>query len=202
MENRFLCYNDEQMKQVNDFVIPISWWSRPYEYAFAAQFTDSKKTCIDAGCGIEHPFKYFLADHFKHVIALDIDERILKLNNPYNNLTFSLTNFCADSYDPKLLNSADIIFCISVIEHLHPEQQVQAFKNLVKFLKPNGKLVLTIDYPTAKPETIIEMLQQDFNVGSHKYEADNKANIVMPMHHLKVFTIVATKKKVTVSAKS
>jgi hypothetical protein len=33
--NRYFLYSDRKLNKLNDFVVPESWWSRPYEYCFA-----------------------------------------------------------------------------------------------------------------------------------------------------------------------
>lgn len=193
MENKFLAWNDEKLETIGDFTIPSTWWSRPYEYAFAAKFINKKHIVIDAGCGIEHPFKYFLAENTKHTIAMDLDERLNDLYRP-DNLNFIIRDMAtSDERDETVV---DTVFCISVLEHMTPENQAKTIANFAKWLKPNGKLVLTVDYPTIKPEILCAMVEPYFTIGKTKYEPDNKANIVMPYYNLKVFTLVGTKKKV------
>lgn len=43
-------------------------------------------------------------------------------------------------------NFFDRVFCICVIEHIEPENQEKAIKELVRVLKPGGILSLTFDY--------------------------------------------------------
>jgi len=193
MENKFLAYNDEKMDTVEGFKIPASWWSRPLEYAFAAKYVNKKHVVIDAGCGIEHPFKYYLASNSKHVTCIDTDERLETLLRP-DNMNFILRDMSNDCDTDEII--ADTIFCLSVLEHMNPAQQAKTIENFVKWLKPNGKLILTVDYPTIKPEVLCAMLEPHFTIGKCDYDPDNKANIVMPYYNLKVFTLVGTKKKV------
>ena len=193
MENKFLAYNDEKMDTVEDFKIPASWWSRPFEYAFAAKYVNKKHIVMDAGCGIEHPFKYYLASNSKYTIAMDSDERLNDLYKP-DNLNFIVSDMTVR--DEREEMAFDTIFCLSVLEHMRPEQQLKTIENFVKWLKPNGKLVLTVDYPTIKPDVLCAVLEPHFTIGKCDYDPDNKANIVMPYYNLKVFTLVGTKKKV------
>jgi len=193
MENRFLAWNDEKMTMVDTFNIPSTWWSRPYEYAFASKYCDKKKVVIDAGCGIEHPFKYYLAANSKHVTCIDIDDRLETLPRP-DNMNMIIRDMSMGCNDDEII--ADTIFCLSVLEHMSPEQQEKTIENFAKWLKPNGKLVLTVDYPTIKPEILCAMVEPYFTIGKCDYDPDNKANIVMPYYNLKVFTLVGVKKKV------
>lgn len=43
-------------------------------------------------------------------------------------------------------NSFDLIFCISVLEHLSSRNQEKGFKEIYRVLKPGGRFILTVDY--------------------------------------------------------
>ena len=74
--SRFVTTRDARR---NDFVfdLPECWWSRPYEYAWAAEFADRDATVLDAACGIEHPLKFHLARVCEACHACDIDRSVL-----------------------------------------------------------------------------------------------------------------------------
>ena len=74
--SRFVTRGDQRLDHL---ILPLhkTWWSRPYEYAWASRFADGADTVLDAACGVEHPFKFFLLDRCREVHACDIDERIL-----------------------------------------------------------------------------------------------------------------------------
>ena len=58
---RFIRQSDPQTSKLI-FKLPSTWWSRPYEYAWADKFVEPGDTVLDAACGIAHPFKFYLAD--------------------------------------------------------------------------------------------------------------------------------------------
>ncbi len=124
--------------------LPPAWWSRPYEYTWAKQFTGKEFTVLDAACGLEHPFKYYLVDTCREVFACDIDKRILSTEAITGEIKSTFGNDALTLLDEKHLHGIhyavaslvklpyddgmfDRIFCISVIEHLkdffnrHPE---------------------------------------------------------------------------------
>jgi 2-polyprenyl-3-methyl-5-hydroxy-6-metoxy-1,4-benzoquinol methylase len=209
--NKFLTYSDEQLK---DFVeMPVEWWSRPYEYAFAAKYLVKNQNIVDAGCGIEHPFKWYAAKKVKKVIAIDMDERILKLKNnePITKgdpLTLQMLSRKGDDKNIDFIHGSftenkdiagmDRVFCISVFEHMKPDEQKKAIENFFNMLKPGGMLVMTLDYPMAKPDIIYNMAKEcGFDLDKAKYEADNELNICTRQYgNIKVFTLVATKPKI------
>jgi 2-polyprenyl-3-methyl-5-hydroxy-6-metoxy-1,4-benzoquinol methylase len=183
--------------------MPKAWWSRPYEYYAAAQFLPDKGTIIDAGCGLEHPFKLIAADKKLKVTALDTDPRILQygkitdadplsirmLNaNEYDreNIEYVCTTFA--DYTPK--TKADAVFCISVLEHMLPQDIEIAISKFASWLKPKGKLILTCDYPTIKPENLEVIVSKYFTIGPMDYKQDNN-NI--SSQGLKVFVMVGEK---------
>lgn len=155
MDNRFFIYEDEQIRKMDDFEIPKEWWSRPFEYSFASKFLSKDDVVCDAGCGIEHPFKFYASKRVKEIIAIDIDERIKELKAPLN-LKF-------DCMDIKNLGKEykgyfDKIFCISVLEHdtPHLKENLESFE---KALTDEGIIILTLDYPLIKPDQILNMLE-------------------------------------------
>jgi SAM-dependent methyltransferase len=209
--NKFLTYND---KLLTDFVeMPIEWWSRPYEYAFVADYLGKNQVIVDAGCGIEHPFKWYAAARVKKVIAIDTDERLLNLmiGQPITQgdpLTLKMLaqkgddkniEYIQGSFTTKMeiVKNVDRVFCISVFEHMSPEDQEKAMINFYEMLKPGGVLVMTLDYPMAKPDIIYNMAKTiGFELEPATYEADNEANIITRQFgNIKVFTLVGVKPK-------
>ena len=128
--------------RVGDYSIPDIWWSRKFEYPWASQFATPGCTVIDAGCGVEHPFKQYLADQCSHCYAVDVDTRINDLaDHP------RLTPVVA-SLDAIPLNiEVDRVFCISVLEHLDRGVIEGAMNEFARRLRPGGMAVITLDTP-------------------------------------------------------
>jgi len=154
--SRFFRTTDYKVDKVGDFVIPPTWWSRFYEYPWASWFIEKGETVLDAGCGIEHPFK-FLLGYWCDAYACDLDPAINKVEIPLDRdlhlCEADMTNL------PYPGNTFDKVFCISVIEHLDPASRRDALIEFYRVLKPSGKLIMTLDYPTSDPQELAEMLK-------------------------------------------
>jgi len=161
---RFIRQSDPQTSKLI-FKLPSTWWSRPYEYAWADQFVEAGDTVLDAACGIAHPFKFYLADKCSAVYACDMDYRLLMPEQIRQDIVVTFGQEAADTFPQSnfakiKFHLADIkelpyeeeqfnkIYCISVLEHLDPVGQKLALGEFQRTLKRNGLLILTFDYPT------------------------------------------------------
>lgn len=135
--SRFILKDDDRADRLV-FEIPDTWWSRPYEYAWAAEFAGENDVVLDAACGIAHPFKFYLAEKCQKVFAADIDgnlsdrkfiissirkdvgEEAYKLICEKKEILLDTIHFSIASVEdiPFADKSFDKIFCISVLEHL------------------------------------------------------------------------------------
>lgn len=189
LTSRFLTVDDKQINKMDDFNIPETWWSRPYEYYLASQFLSKKDIILDAACGIGHPFKYYASKRVKKCYAVDIDEGIKDLKGS-NSLEFrhaDISNLCNEFKD----NTFDKIFCISVLEHI-PEKALIALDNFKKLIKPGGTIIITIDYPFITPDDFIHIVNVSGlqYVGSVDYKIPKNA---IRQDGLKVYTAILTK---------
>lgn len=151
------------------YAFPSSWWSRRYEYAWAASFAGKDQTVLDAACGILHPFKFHLNRTCRETFACDRDERILSPDMILNNIiseigieaiTHEDGGVTHESFEGLKLAQADIaklpyederfdrIFCISVLEHMDLTTMTSTLGELRRVLKRSGLVVLTFDFPT------------------------------------------------------
>lgn len=169
---RFFTTADEKQHFFDlTWLLPDAWWSRCYEYVWASHFIKESDTVLDAACGIEHPFKYFLAKNCRTVYACDIDQRLLqkeyvitqtassflldekairdviKLYDKINVGCFDLTKL---PYKSRLF---DKIFCLSVLEHLDIMALEKTIKEFSRVLKDDGLIVLTFDFPVINLES-------------------------------------------------
>lgn len=161
--SRFIINTDEQKSECL-LKIPSDWWSRFYEYAWASNFIEENDVCLDAACGVPHPFKFYLASKCTDVFACDIDNDILdknklllrvskyfdekdvkKTHQYIDKIKFSCSNLINLPYEE---NKFDKIYCISSLEHLPISDIRMAISDLFRVLKKNGLIILTVDYPT------------------------------------------------------
>jgi ubiquinone/menaquinone biosynthesis C-methylase UbiE len=214
LTSRFFTEDDNRMEKVV-FPLPSHWWSRFYEYAWAAEFCKETDVVLDAACGIPHPFKFYLLGECKEVHAVDKDERILDLNaitaemrTTYgiDNINFTgefVANFKqADLTKLPYKNSMfDKIFSISALEHISDTDKVKALSEFKRVLKKSGMVILTIDYsktPEYSSATMeqIETMANDvgFKLAGEK-ETDIPPNAINWNNSLFCFRMALVKSK-------
>lgn len=141
LDNRFIKKSDPYATDIMGYQLPATWWSRPYEYVWALCFAREGETVVDAGCGLEHPFKWMLAKNGCKVIAIDNDERVLQCPE-FPGVEYMWANL---GKIPLPSGSVDKVFCISVMEHIPREERGRVYIELSRILKPDGLLILTMD---------------------------------------------------------
>lgn len=160
--SRFITYDDPRLSTAI-FDLPAIWWSRPYEYAWASSFVNNQHTVLDAGCGLGHPFKYYLSDLCARVYACDLDDRLLSkleiLIDIYSLVGEKVFAFPLEYLRKPILSKQDIsatlyddamfdrIFCISVLEHMPDDDLLKALREFKRILKQDGLIAITLDYP-------------------------------------------------------
>lgn len=148
---------------------PLHTWSRVWEYPYVYHHLKSRREdfgttlplVIDLGSGVTF-FPFSVARLGYQVICVDIDPICEKdLNNaveliPHKpgKIEFKLTN---GTNLPFSNAEADIIYCISVLEHIPKFEQT--ISEMARVLKPKGILLLTIDLD----------LRGDSEIGPEKY---------------------------------
>jgi len=154
--SRFFRTSDYKTPEIAGFQLPVTWWSRGYEYLWACTHVKDGECVLDAGCGIEHPFKFHLG-YRCDTCACDIDSRLESVMIPPK---CDLRLNVADMTNlPYLSKEFDRVFCLSVIEHLGLISRRDALLEFYRVLKPGGKLIMTLDYPTSDPQELAEMLK-------------------------------------------
>ena len=137
--------------------------SRLWEYPFAIlEGQPEGKTCVDVGCGMS-PFTLYLRDISKEVIGVDTDLKPSGSKGP----AFGVTEDYLGSTGLRIFKSTkylvseyfDLVFCISVVEHIPRKDIHKLIQEMTRILKPGGKLVVTLDvnihYDMARPLELI-----------------------------------------------
>ncbi|MGL5753078.1 MAG: methyltransferase domain-containing protein [Paraclostridium sp.] len=160
--SRFILREDKKTN-ICLFKIPINWYSRCYEYKWAMNFVGKDDICLDAACGIPHPFKFYLASTCDNVYAFDISNSILNkdyilnsVENFFDNEDYKEAvkyidkiNFSVASLTnlPYLSSTFSRIFCIASLKCLNLDELETCLKEFYRTLKNKGYLILTFDIP-------------------------------------------------------
>lgn len=163
-ESRFITRRDHRLRRML-FDLPVPWWSRFYEYAWAQQFSQKGDIALDAACGLGHPFKFYLADHCREVHACDLDPRILSREAVLADMAETYGEQAMRGFPDRYLDRVrfahasitdlpypdghfDKVYCISVLEHLPATEFSATLREFARVLRDDGLIILTVDYPT------------------------------------------------------
>jgi len=121
-------------------------WSRQYEYPYIVANipSDVSLEILDVGSGFS--FLPFYLKGLNHTICTaDIEP----LQTLYQNS--GITFFQDDITQTQISNSFDLIYSVSVLEHIANKKA--AFENIYRLLKPKGWLILTMDCDLGRTTT-------------------------------------------------
>uniref|UniRef100_A0A6M3ING2 Putative methyltransferase n=1 Tax=viral metagenome TaxID=1070528 RepID=A0A6M3ING2_9ZZZZ len=144
--NDYFYTTDPHIATLDGFPIPSSWWSRPYEYAWAILSTYPSAIAADMGSGyVYRPFTDALSATCQEVYAIDNRKQVtaVKRKRP-DKVTTIVADFTTPT--PLAISSLDLIFCISVLEDVG-EKIPLALAEFRRLIAPDGLIVLTFDVP-------------------------------------------------------
>ena len=158
--------NKERFSWYGIKVAPMFYAARLWEYPFAilaGELSPGMKVA-DVGCGTT-PFTPYIADVVGKENVYGFDSDYISAPGKESNLAFGVTDDFIQkagiNFDPSDLsainaddNMFDVVYCISVLEHI-PDitAQMKGLKELVRIVKPGGKLILTVDLGLNLPLT-------------------------------------------------
>lgn len=158
----------EYLKEIELYNRIGTYYTRDIEYPWAIDNSGIRPgmTVLDAGC-IASPLSIFFDYMGCHAISIDRDEH----NNPHP----LWSNFCVMDiglmgFKPRVF---DIVFCISVLEHVREQDLQETITDLHRVLKPGGPLVLTMDVDNSCREDgfldlYIEAVKNKFDIITRK----------------------------------
>jgi ubiquinone/menaquinone biosynthesis C-methylase UbiE len=168
-------YSKEFSRKKNSIIYNIFWiknsflhFSRKVEYQFVFSEIDNNKKILDAGCGITF-FPFFLNDKFSD-INLDLLDYSKSAEKFYKDSKFKFINNDLNSIDIKD-ESYDLIYSISTLEHIETYSHV--IRELIRILKPGGKLIITFDVSFSQHDLINTKNADEF-INSTLFQLNNE----------------------------
>jgi len=174
LTSRFFVESDEKIDKLIH-ILPNTWWSRKYEYAWAMRFASPVAVVLDAACGVMHPLKFALAERCLETHACDIDPRITSksaiIEEISQNLGAAAAQWHVEHWQsnlelayadltklPYMDDKFDVAFCISVLEHMQAREQELALEQFYRVLKPGGLLIFTFDFPGVELDALPDIV--------------------------------------------
>jgi len=131
---------------------PLYEWSRRVEYPFVIEKIRPNQglSVLDAGSGVT-----FLPYHLKKAYSHDLT--CLDCDDTYGSIIKEVLCQLGENLEIPYVQgdlsqrldlpsaSFDVVYSISVIEHLEPEKRIVAFADLWRLVKAGGRLIVTID---------------------------------------------------------
>ncbi|MBI4575851.1 MAG: methyltransferase domain-containing protein [Planctomycetes bacterium] len=136
-----------------DYTMSCGWPTRRLEYSYALEYCLPRLVpgarVLDAGCGVT-PFAALLSTLGACVDAVDVRPGDIDRMAAHANrvLGGDVRYRAADLADLHLLDPDgpfDVVTCISTLEHTTPGIDVLALSEMLRLLKPDGLLVVTVD---------------------------------------------------------
>ena len=140
------------MKKINEYIVPYHWsWEGFYKEVYErpvklilAEFNPNDHI-LDVGCG-DGKLTSLIAPKVRQVTAIDHQEYPLKFARLiFKKIGIKNTVFRTGDITKLTFkeNNFDKVTCFDVIEHIKKEEAVQGIKEVVRVLKPGGKVYLT-----------------------------------------------------------
>lgn len=173
---------------------------RTWEYPWAILNSDitPQSSVLDVGSGLAL-FPLYLAQRSNHVDSIDTDELPMNLLSPLlADILQVKVNYRVDNaLDLSARdNSYDYVYCISVLEHLEQEWKNGtlinkhahkldrvAIRELIRVIKPRGKVILTLDYGSKNTSQGWIQVSFDFDYVKDLVE-EFRGNLLKPLENI------------------
>jgi SAM-dependent methyltransferase len=157
---------------------PLHTWSRIWEYPYVLacidvyqQKTNMRTSIVDAGSGVTF-FPYFVAQRYPlaEIVCMDVNLSFAELHKSLAARTKTSLRFVGSDLARMDIqdDSVDILYCVSVLEHLEDWEKV--ISEFDRVLRKNGCLIVTLDIaldgrgkiPPFDAEKLVNRIEESF----------------------------------------
>ncbi|GIW47800.1 MAG: hypothetical protein KatS3mg078_1677 [Deltaproteobacteria bacterium] len=142
-------------KQISDYLEYIYWPARLMEYSYVLRIIEfyregcncmSSLNIVDLGCD-PSMFPLIVAKKFQaNVLGVDNDSELirgLKSFRPFRKIGLLSADITSLPFDNS---EFDVAYSVSVLEHIPQSKRLQAIREALRVVKPEGFVILTVDY--------------------------------------------------------
>lgn len=116
----------------------LSKWLHKTRTHVVASYVDG--AVLDLGCGEDATILKIVSGKIEKFYGIDIEQSIItQLNERHPKAKFFVRNLDEDNFNLDI--KFDRILLVAVIEHLFNQKHL--FKEILKYLKPSGKIIIT-----------------------------------------------------------
>jgi 2-polyprenyl-3-methyl-5-hydroxy-6-metoxy-1,4-benzoquinol methylase len=126
-------FYNQLYEKVNDY-----YESDKQEYYFAKKYINKNNSVLEVGCGNGSFYKLIKS---KIYIGLELNKNII---NKIKSNNINIRNETIEKYNEKNKNKFDIVCCFQVLEHINIHKIDQFLSSLVKKIKNNGYLIISV----------------------------------------------------------
>ncbi|HDG98742.1 MAG TPA: class I SAM-dependent methyltransferase [Desulfobacterales bacterium] len=163
-----------RLRLFQDYRIYWRWPIRQLEYSFILRnclpLLKKGLRTLDVGCGVT-PLPIFFAQQGCEAYGIDSDCAIIQLLQSnvekiyHTKVHYSCQNATCMNFEDE---NFDLITCVSVLEHLESGKDTEAVQEMLRVLKPGGRLLLTVDFRPAflqnRPKRLIRKVVRGFQL--------------------------------------
>jgi len=146
------------LRVFQNYTVYWRWPIRQLEYSFVLRnslpLLENGVCTLDVGCGVT-PLAVFFAQQGSEAYAIDPDCTIIEILKKEGRKIYGqeVHYSCQDATRIDFEDTTfDLITCVSTLEHLKPGKDREAVGEMLRVLKPGGRLILTVDFSVDCPK--------------------------------------------------
>ena len=124
---------------------------------------------IGFGSGVSFPN---LAEMYRHIHGLDLTADVAPIAEMFSGMGIDTDLRNGSVLEmPYAANQFDTVLLISILEHLQPKDQAQAFSEIARVLKPGGQLVYGV--PVERPLMVFLFRLLGTDIRTHHFSTED-----------------------------